>query len=213
MATVQDAIDRIKGRLRRDSDDALDSRIRTELQALQDELEQGPVFPHFLLTELASYTLTAGEPRVPVPEDFIMEYEDGTLFIEESDGSTTAIEKDVWESIKPRPDRWEDSDTPRAYALVGNNFRLVPTPDSALTLKMIYYARDTKIGDLSDNQSNKWLTNQPSVMINGAGMNLAKYHLRDADATKMFQQDYQAAYNRFHTHEAALEAANYDGAN
>jgi hypothetical protein len=71
---------------------------------------------------------------------------------------------------------------PEAYALLGNYFRIFPTPDALYTLKTIYYAKDTT---LDTNVENKWLKYAPMLILGRAGKFIAG-PLRDTAAMQIF---------------------------
>lgn len=45
---------------------------------------------------------------------------------------------------------WSENGTPRWFAIVGNKIRLFPTPDTAETLRILYYRRPSKLVPVAD---------------------------------------------------------------
>ena len=70
----------------RGQDDVIKAAIYSEIEGL----EQGLFHPWFLLSENNHYTITKDDRRVPVPADFLAEYEEGALYAEKADGTQIA---------------------------------------------------------------------------------------------------------------------------
>jgi hypothetical protein len=189
-----EAIATIKRRLGFRSDQ--DSNITFELQQAQIRLEKGILLPNgrgtflpwFLVSEISDATTTAGEERVPVPSDFLAEYEDSALFY--YDG--TAADGERWlELAKDAEDflRAQKLPTgaPQAYSLSGGYFRLAPVPDDVYTLKIIYYAKGATISSSLDEEP-IWLLEAADMLIAEAGRRMA-IPLRDTMAKDDFEKD------------------------
>ena len=168
----------------------LSSEIVTNLQYAQTLLESGPTKPWFLISE-DSYTDTeSGESRVPVPTDFLQETDQAVLrYVPDdlTDGEVD-LKKDDFDVLRKN---YLDEDTgtiaegaPESYALVGDYFRIFPTPDDAYRLRMIYYKQDTV---LSSDVENGWLKWAPFLLIGKAGGMIASA-LRDPAAVGTFQR-------------------------
>ncbi len=148
------------------------TEIIEELQNAQVFYEKAPRLPWFLLDETHWATLTDGEERIPVPSDFLREYEKGTLWYY---NATATEDADIYTNlVKDDLDYLRDTlpgeGAPVAYALTGDYFRIFPTPDDAYVLRMVYYKKGTV---LSTNVENDWLLNVPDVLIGYAGRMIA----------------------------------------
>ncbi len=158
--------------------------IIERLQEVQQIFERRAELPWFLLTEVSSISTTSGEERIPVPSDFLREWEEDPLWYfvagTGSDADTwTQLEKDDLGTLRAR---FKVPGPPKAYALDDINLRIFPEPDDIYTLKMIYFKTDQLL--ISDIE-NLWLTHLPYLMIGKAGAMLAGA-LRDTVAAQQF---------------------------
>lgn len=175
-------VDLIKQRLGNRTDPDIDSRIDAELDMAQYELERfGDFTPWFLLSETASYTVSAGENRVPVPTDMLMEYEEGALFY-----AGTPLEKYDYDALEAN--FYGQTGSPQAYALVDDYFLVYPVPDDAYTVSMKYYAMDAVPSGLAADAENKWLKNAAHWLMSKAGQAVARY-IKDGEAATQFEKD------------------------
>lgn len=164
----------------------LEMEIQDALLDTQAELEREPVLPWFLRTEMSAITTTINEERIPVPEDFLQEWDDGTLW--RFDSTATNVD-DEWKRLGKTDLEFAyaqhpGTGEPRVYVLDYEYFRLRPVPDKEYTMKMIYYAEDTV---LNSNIENKWLKEAHQFMIGVAGLKVAS-PVRDRDAFSEFQR-------------------------
>lgn len=193
--TRNEAVAILKARLGNYTQDSLDTIIINELKLTQIELEEREWLPWFLLSEEAETQTTAGDWRVPVPGDFLMEWETGSLWYYDSSVASGSdpykdLVKDDWEVIRNDED-YLTPGKPKAYDLVGDYFNLAPTPDATYTLKMVYYKEDTK---LDSDVENDWLKHAPSLMIAITGARIAGYVRRDKpEIALQFAQEAQSA--------------------
>lgn len=162
------------------------TEIISALQEAQVILERSAVLPWFLQTEVASISTVNGEERVPIPSDFLREWEEDPLwyFVAGTGGDDDAWTELAKEDLAFLRDAYPGSGKPIAYALDVKYFRIFPTPDAIYTLKMVYYKTDTV---LSTNVENQWLKYFPYLMIGEAGR-LFSPGLRDKDATAQFSR-------------------------
>src|SRR3990172_13346945 len=160
---IRDAfITLLKQRCRREADATLDARIVSEMLFIQEQiLEGGLTLPWFLLSENLTAFTEIGEERIQIPinvdgvvgKDFLREHEEGTLWYYD-------VTRDEWiELVKEDYDSLiatytNGTGTPKYYALDGDYFRLKPTPDAVLQLRIKCYLREPV---LSTNIENKWL--------------------------------------------------------
>lgn len=169
----------------------LDDTLIAAMKWQQTELELSPTKPWFLLSEYSDYTTEAGEQRVALPTDFLLEYEEGCLSYRPATYPTEKevdLEKGFLEELK-RNYKDADAATPEAYALSGNYFLLFPTPADAYNLRMKYYKRAAV---LNSNIENEWLMFAPGVLIGQAGAIVAA-GLRDWKAKEQFDRIQQKA--------------------
>lgn len=167
--------------------DQLNSIIE-ELSTAQDQLERGPTFPQFLLTEDAYIRTDIDEFRIPLPDDFIAEYEEGCLWYwpDDTDTDGVCLEKYSKEYLDDLYGRVATG-TPLAYARVGGYFSIFPKPDGIYEIRMKYYAKDTAISAMQQTETNKWLTYAPDTIIGKAGAVIATA-LRDNFALAKFTE-------------------------
>lgn len=158
--------------------------IITCLKTAQTLLESQPIKPWFLLSELSSIITTADEPRIELPSDFLMEYEEnGLMYVpDNSDEEIVQLHKDMKDVLDNNYKL--EKGAPEAYTLDGVYFRIYPIPDDTYTLKMMYYQKDTV---LDTNVENEWLKYASYYLMGEAGQIIASA-LRDAKAEVKFKE-------------------------
>ena len=172
----------------------LETEIITALQDAQDELEGGQELPWFLRSEVSSITTVADEERVPLPSNFLREWEDDHMWVYDAAATEAA---DVWKPLlklsldQMRLD-YPGTGEPKAYATSGLYWRIGPVPDDVYALKTIYYKADTV---LTSDVENMWLKYASDLMIGLAGQKIS-VPSRDAEAFAAFQQMEIKATNR-----------------
>jgi len=198
----QDVVTLLANRLGKRTD-MLDT-IRLELQLAQEnDLElNGRFRPWFLLSEFAYVTVIVDEQRLPLPTDFLQEYDDGTLWIwNEASGDWDRMEKKSFEVLEDL--YGTDKGVPAYYSLDNQYFNLWPIPSDEYRLRMRYYQRDDSFLELPDVQENRWLKNIPNLLMAQAGVRLAGQHLQDTELASKFQAEIGPQWdNLFTTHEA-----------
>jgi hypothetical protein len=163
----------------------LATKGQTALGIAQSHFEQGPDYPWFLVSESATIVTAIGERRIPMPTDFIGEYEEAALFYEDTDGELTKLAKKDYDYLVGKYTATAEGE-PEMYSADGLYFNLFPLPDDLYTLQTKFYKKDTAISTLSSGSTNKWLTYAPNCLIGWAGQNLAA-GLRDTVAAARFQ--------------------------
>ena len=168
--TRDEAVARIQRQLGQRTDKLTD--IQDELKNAQTFYERWTTLPWFLIDELHRIQTSDGEERIPVPEDFLREYEKGTLWYWNGDATSADA---VWtnlvkEDVDYLRDTLYSTGAPQAYSIGGDYFRIFPTPDDTYWLKMVYYKQDTV---LDDNVENDWLKWQPDLLTGYAGRMIA----------------------------------------
>ena len=185
----------------------LDANIVRYLTLAQIALEKLPDKPWFLMSEDSFTITTADEERVEVPADFIEEVEDAT-FKYRPDTYPTDPENDL---IKDGYDNLRQvyvgsvTGPPEAYALLGNYFRIFPTPDDDYNVRLIYYKKAAALAVGSD--SNVWSLNAPHLLMGTAGMHIGTA-IRDKDATSTFQSWISADMQAINNKNVARDVAN-----
>ena len=177
----------------------IDDLIAYTMKMVQREAEQWPTMLWFLLTEKASTVTRKAEPRIPVPVDFLREYEEGCLLIESGD-SWKCLDKVDFEAVTGKTSQG----TPCQYALTGDYFRLYPVPDGIYTLRMIYYAAEPELE--SDDSTNEWTKQAASWFTAETAARLA-LDLELAGKVEALSAEAQYHYQRLMTaHEARAHA-------
>lgn len=165
----------------------LQSTLIRHIKLAQTTLELGPTYPWFLLSEDSFTTTLSGEERILVPTDFLGEKDDLVLKYvpddAESDLDEVDLKKGFYDTLRQNYRDVERAlGPPEAYAIVGNYFRLFPTPDDDYTIRMIFYQAATP---LDTNVENVWLKYAPKVLMGMAGQTVAA-SLRDVVAQGEF---------------------------
>lgn len=145
------------------------AEIVQALQNAQEYYEAWKELPFFLRTEISSISTTADEERIPLPPDFLREWEDDALYYFNSSAEDAdkwvQLHKDDLQTLRAN-DNLAGSASPQAYAKDALYFRIFPTPDAIYPIKMIYYANDTTLATNVENQWMKWL---PYLLMGRAG--------------------------------------------
>lgn len=168
-----------------------EAQIQRELQNAQEFYERWPRLPWFLIDEVHRIQTAPDEERIPVPEDFLREYEKGTLWYW---NNTTTDASLVYTNLcKEDVDYLRETlpgcGAPQAYTIGGDYFRIFPTPDDTYWIKMIYYKQDAT---LDDNIENDWLKWQPDLLIGYAGRVVANSLYNDRARSYFGEMETQA---------------------
>jgi len=117
---------------------------------------------------------TASDPTVALPSDFL---EMRDLHIESSPIQTLVYQNpsNFYRNTKAST---ADSGAPKFYTVMGSEFQFAPIPDSAYTLKMVYYAAPTYLG--TSNSSNVFLANSPDLLLYASLGEAEPYLMNDA---------------------------------
>lgn len=163
-----------------------DATIIKMLERAQTELQRGPTFPWFLLSERSQILTTIADERIPLPTDFLGEYEDDGIWLRvdnDDPEQDILLEKDDLDLLRGLYKN--TSGQPISYSKDGLYFRLFPTPDAEYQLRMQYYQKGTSL--LSGNIENEWLKYSPNSVIGKAGYWYAST-LRDQEAKATFKE-------------------------
>lgn len=190
------------------------ANLVTCLQAAQQQLELQPTKPWFLVSTDYTLTTVAETEAVALPTDFLQEIDEQVLrYIPDEDDDADDDTSNEVDLVKDSYDvlraNFRDNvfGEPEAYALVGEYFRIFPTPDDEYTLKFIYYKKDTV---LSSNVENGWLKWAPYLLMGKAGQLLSAGGLRDTGATQVFMGWEQQGAIALHAQNVAREMGNRD---
>ena len=138
-----------------------DTAIQNEVYQAINRLEVREFLPWFLLSEMNFYTTKIGEPRVPIPRGFLMEYEEGSLFLDIPETEYTTICK---KSLDQIADEWTmKSGKPLYYALTNSYFRLYPIPDAGYKIEMIFYRKSEFLKH--EDGENAWFDNASDLVV------------------------------------------------
>jgi hypothetical protein len=159
---------------------AFDPMIVDELKRAQDHFEQNGTPPWFLVKTDSSRSTTAGERRLTLPGDWIMESEDDGIWLLAPGGVRLA--KREYRALRGSA-FYTANGRPEMYAIVGTTMYLFPTPDKEYGLELNYYAADAKLD--SGDVENGWLKYAPWLLIAKAGLEVART-LRDEAAVAIF---------------------------
>jgi hypothetical protein len=165
-----------------------DESILGWMAVAQNNLEQAPTKPWFLLSERATIRIgptTDGDNRLPLPTDFLAEPEEEcTLQYYPDDDLDEGVEL-IKRSFADAKAAYEgNTGTPEVYSLSGNYFYIWPyvPEDGSYLLGMKYYKKATAV-DIST--ENVWMKHSPLLLIGETGK-LVATPLRDKDALTAF---------------------------
>lgn len=115
---------------------------------------------------------TGGDSTVELPTDF--------LEIRDFAVSTNPIQPLTYSSpaVFSRNTRSTESGKPLDYTILASEFQLAPVPDGTYTLKLLYFAAPTFLGD--DNSSNVFIANAPDALLYASLLEAEPYIMNDA---------------------------------
>ena len=182
----------------------MDAVILAEMDFIQRSvLERRAWLPWFLETELASASTQAGERRVALPPDFLMEIEEESLWIETADGGLIELEKtDYDRAMRALPGDGQ----PVAYALASGYFQFFPKPDAAYKLQMRYYAQGESIAQANVEVS--WLLHAADLVVAEVGLVIAERHLQNAALAASFRDAAAQALKTLQDRHVAMQEVN-----
>jgi len=136
-----------------------ENRLRRELRIRQ------------MLKSVTTATVS-GDSTVELPSDFL-EIRDFVVMTNPitplSYSSPSTLSNDV---------RGSEVGVPRSYTILANEFLMSPIPDSAYTLRMLYFAAPTYLS--SSNASNVFLTTAPDALLYASLIEAEPYLMNDA---------------------------------
>lgn len=211
------AIDLLMNRLGQRTQNSLRDQIIGEMVYVQENtLEGNPTPLWFMLTENSDAPTVANDERVKLPADFILEWENGGLYLQNADGTETELIKKDWDMLKAEANSSTTSSlagtgAPSHYDLAGDYILLRRIPDAIYTIKMRYYGRQTDIsgsyGDVN-NVENNWLKHASDWFIAEAGVIIATQYLQSPEMAAKFSTQAQEAHDRLIRKNVAFEESN-----
>lgn len=181
----------------------MDLAIRTKLE------ESAKLIPWFLTTEMASTTTTIDDERLPLPTDFIIEVESGTLWIKTPDETKwTRLKKTDYDNLD---EKFEDDGLgrPTHYAIAGLYFMLRPVPDIAYNVRMRYAGKDPQ-SVATSNVENLWLKYASDLVIAATCAEVARGQIHDFQLAASFAPEIASAWDRLRVLNEARQHANQD---
>lgn len=179
-------------------------RITAEMDFVQRTvLEEHAWLPWFLESGLATASTKAGERRVSLPADFLMEIEESHLWVLPVGGTPARLHKGAYDKLQAKN---PGTGQPHSYCISGDSFQLFPTPDGVYALQMQFYGRDTLMS--VDNVETKWLRHASDVVLAAIGKELTEKHLQNPAQAQAFATDLAKAWERLYSKHVALAEIN-----
>ena len=116
----------------------------------------------------------AGDPTIALPSDFL-EMRDIHI---ESSPIQTIVYQNPSNFFRNTKASTMDSGAPKFYTVMGSEFQFAPIPDSAYTLKMVYYASPAYLS--SSNTSNVFVSSCPDLLLYASLGEAEPYLMNDA---------------------------------
>lgn len=123
------------------------------------------------MLKVATATTTAGDSTVALPADF--------LAMKDLHIDTNPVRVLQFQNTSNffRNASTTDRGVPTMYTLLGTEFQFAPLPDSAYTLRMVYYYKPDFLSDSTP--SNLFLANCPDLLLYGALAEAEPYLMND----------------------------------
>lgn len=194
--------------------------IYDELVLAQERLEAGveiihnsvmfTFLPWFLVQEINTETTVVGEERVQVPPRFLKESEPDALWYFNEDADTTVGEVEWNALVKGDLDflrrTYPTPGPPKAYALTGQYFRILPEPDDAYVLKILCYQGEQPLVESQPNATHLWLVHAGQLLCAEAMKEFAA-SIHDASALKWAESTFlREAHKLWMTTEGRIHA-------
>lgn len=162
---------------------AFDDTIITAIQQAQQELEREAELPFFLKKHYSGIVTAASTQSVNCPSDFLREFSDDQLFIQ---NTTSLVETPVVSDAEGEGRLKFPSGAvgvPELYTIINKVFYFYPTPDDIYNITGTYFASAANLTD--DNTENNWTRYLPEILYSKAGFILAS-GLRDMNGMQLF---------------------------
>ena len=150
---------------RTDLDDKIPDFVRLAEERLRRDLRIRQML------KVATADTTAEDATVSLPSDF--------LAMKDIHIDTTPVRVLQFQNTSNffRNARTTETGVPTMYTLLGSEFQFAPKPDSAYTLRMVYYYKPDLLSD--SNTSNLFLANCPDLLLYGALAEAEPYLMND----------------------------------
>ena len=150
---------------RTDLDDKIPDFVRLAEERLRRDLRIRQML------KVATADTTAEDATVSLPSDF--------LAMKDIHIDTTPVRVLQFQNTSNffRNARTTETGVPTMYTLLGSEFQFAPKPDSAYTLRMVYYYKPDLLSD--SNSSNLFLTTAPDLLLYGALAEAEPYLMND----------------------------------
>ena len=147
----------------------LDTQIPDFIRLAEERLRRDLRIRQML--KVATATTTAGDSTVSLPADF--------LAMKDLHIDTNPVRVLQFQNTSNffRNARTTDRGVPTMYTLLGSEFQFAPLPDTAYTLRMVYYYKPDFLSD--SNASNLFLANCPDLLLYGALAEAETYLMND----------------------------------
>lgn len=150
------------------------------------------------ILKTATATMTAGDPTVGFPSDFI-----GIKDIHIKGNPRTALNYQS-PSVFSVNIRADEPGLPVFYTLRANEFEFAPIPDSAYVAQMTYYFKPAYLSD--SNTSNEFLANYQDALLYGSLTEAEPYLMNDS-RTMVWAELYKNAIQRINESDQDSEFA------
>lgn len=147
----------------------LDAQIPDFIRLAEERLRRDLRIRQML--KVATATTTSDDSTVSLPSDFLAMKD---LHI---DANPVRVLQFQNTSNFFRNARSKDKGVPTMYTLLGSEFQFAPIPDTAYTLRMVYYHKPDFLSD--SNASNLFLANCPDLLLYGALAEAEPYLMND----------------------------------
>lgn len=132
-------------------------------------------------------TTTGSDPTVELPSDFL---EVRDFYVVGNPNQSMSYQSP---SAFTRLDNSGSQGKPLNYTVLANDFKLAPTPDTAYTVELLYYAAPALLS--SSNSSNVFLANVPDLLLYASLIEAEPYLMNDARLSTWISM-YEKAVNQ-----------------
>lgn len=205
------AVNLLMNRLGQRKQDALKDQIIGEMVYVQENLLEGNATQFwFTLSDVVTLNTVANDDKITLPTDFIQEWEDGNLYLQNADGSESEVIRADWDLLKAETEL-TGTGSPRFYDLAGDYMLLKKTPDAVYSIELRYHQRQTTLAGIfgdAANIENNWLKHASDWLIAEVGIIIAGQYLQSDKIVSMFGQQSQVALDRLIKKNTAFVEAN-----
>ncbi len=194
------------GRLGARQATAMRANCLIELNVAIRELERAPEKPWFL-QDMAEDVTVADQGYIELPDDFLIETEEGTFELQHPDNGWTELFKLDRDAVRKETAN-VDPAFPEAYYLWGTRAYFGPVPDDAYNYRFDYYKRTEPIVDNNAECTNPWLNEFLNMTTNKALIVIARDRIQSDRMTLNFTTEFSKNYADFMREVIARNEAN-----